>query len=80
MTQQEKLYKRIAEQLKVSKYIVEDVFKSQFDLIAKEMELRSDVSVRLPRIGIFFVHKNRRKYLETYKKRNDERKQQQRDD
>lgn len=75
MTQQEKLYKKVAEALNVHKYVVEDVFKSQFDLIAKEMELRSDVFVRLPRIGIFFVHKNRRKYLETYKKLKDERQQ-----
>ena len=75
MTPQEKLYKKISEQENIHKYIVEDIFKSQFDLIAKEMEAQSGASIRLPRIGIFIESKGRKRILTENKKRRDEQQQ-----
>jgi nucleoid DNA-binding protein len=75
MTNQEKLYKKIAEQEGLNKYQVEDIFKSQFDLVAKEMEAMSDAWIRLPRIGIFLVAKQRRFILERNKKQRNENQQ-----
>lgn len=78
MTPLEKLYSKISEQKNIHKYIVEDIFKSQFDLVAKEMESKSGNSVRLPRIGIFVESKGRKRILTKNKKLKDE--QQQRND
>lgn len=75
MTSQEKLYKKISEQEGIHKYIVEDIFKSQFDLTAKEMEAQSGASIRLPRIGIFIESKGRKRILTENKKRRDEQQQ-----
>lgn len=80
MTSLDKLYKKISEQEGISKYIVEDIFKSQFDLVAKEMEAQSGASVRLPRIGIFVESKIRKRILTENKKRRDEQLQQQGND
>ena len=80
MTLLDKLYKKISEKEGIHKYIVEDIFKSQFDLVAKEMEAQSGASVRLPRIGIFVESKERKRILTEAKKLKDERERQQRDD
>ena len=47
----------------ITKYQAEDIFKSQFELVAKEMESRSDRSIRLPRIGTFVPNLKRREIL-----------------
>lgn len=76
MTNLERLYKKVAEMKGVNKYQVEDIFKSQFDLVAKTMESMEDTSIRLPHIGVFLSNLKLKKTITERKKAKDERQQQ----
>lgn len=77
MTNLERLYKKVAEQMEVNKYQVEDIFKSQFSLVAKQMQEYSDVPVRLPYLGTFKSNPELRKLITERKRLKDAREQQQ---
>ena len=51
MTKNEKIYNKVAKEFDAHKYKVEDIFKSQFDFVAKQMSDRTENSILLPRIG-----------------------------
>ena len=73
MTNLEKLYKKIAKEHNLTQYQVEDIFKSQFDLVAKEMEARSPYSIRLPRFGVFIPNLKRREIIKQKEYERDQR-------
>lgn len=77
MTNLERLYKKVAEMKGVNKYQVEDIFKSQFDLVAKIMESKEDTPVRIPFIGVFRSNPKLRKIITERKQLKDEKEQQQ---
>jgi len=59
----EKMLSQVAKQTGLNKYQVTDVFKSQFDLVAVEMEKRIGSWVRIPYIGVFRDSKFKRELL-----------------
>lgn len=73
----DKLYLEKAKEFNLTKYQVEDIFKSQFDLVVKEMGSYSERSVRLPYIGVFMDNKYKRKIITRNKQLKNERNSQQ---
>lgn len=73
----DKFYAQKSKEFKLTRYQVEDIFKSQFELVAKEMEAYSGHSVRLPYIGVFIDNKIKRAIININKKKKDERESQQ---
>lgn len=73
----DKLYIEIANKFNLTRYQVEDIFKSQFDLVVKEMEAYSGTSIRLPYIGVFIDNKLKREIINRNKQLKNERNSQQ---
>lgn len=58
------VYAKVAKELGLTKYQVEDAFKSQFDLVTKTMADKTNYTgVRVPRLGTFYVKPGRVEYL-----------------
>ena len=56
----DKKYKEIAEELGLSKKLVEEVCKSQFKFVRKKIEEPEDHSIRLQYFGSFHIRPGRR--------------------
>lgn len=74
MTPLEQVYDRVSKKLGLSRYVVEDCFKSQFELVEQTMAnaLKGEhESVRLDYFGVFWVNDRlRKKQEELFKKDN----------
>lgn len=80
MTNQQKLYDKVAKKLGLHKYVVENAWKSQFSLVAKTMAEGNHEAVRLLGIGTFHVLPERLKYLEEkFKQKQQDGRQEQQD-
>ena len=79
MTNQEKLYRKVSQQLGIPVKVLEPVFTSQFKTVVNVMGEGNGTAVRLPDFGVFRVKPKRRELLENSiannKKLKDERKQ-----
>lgn len=71
------VYKKVASELGLTKYQVEDAFKSQFELTSLTMAKREDIGVRHPKFGTFHVRPGRRYHIEQNKIRQNEKREQQ---
>ena len=75
MTNLDRLYLKIAQQTGLSKYRVEAIFKSQFEVTKQTMAKMEDKTIRHPFFGVFRVKPGRRKYLDSLKNYNNEQQQ-----
>ena len=79
MTNQEKLYRKVSQQLGIPIKVLEPAFTSQFKTVVNVMGDGNGAAVRLPDFGVFRVKPKRRELLENRiannKKLKDERKQ-----
>ena len=64
MTNQEKLYHKVSQQLGIPIKVIEPAFASQFKTVVNAMGEGKDVAVRLPDFGVFRVKPKRRELLE----------------
>lgn len=76
MDRYQKIYKKVADNNSLSKYVVEDIFKSQCSLVEKTMKenmsTKEDKPIRLPGIGVFYVKAGVRDYWNKIEKQQDE--------
>ncbi|WP_428743137.1 HU family DNA-binding protein [Tenacibaculum sp.] len=59
----EKIYKKVSRETGLTKYEVEDIFKSQFELVELAMREKEDIPVRVYKLFTFRVKAGRRERL-----------------